>query len=235
MSDDKLIFNPDNTGLWIHGSEKKKFTWRAGEVSNAISVSQKFPGNEKSDWILEFFKEECSKDVLNGFYETYTYNVGYIDNKSNGIIRLNRHTYGCSYVDYNGPSDWDNYNDSNANGENGDGENGGSNHENNSGNSQSGDSGDVEDFDEINFTSTSYTNKITVNFYFSDRVSSATIKYGTTPSCSSSKTASILAKSAYATITGLKPGTKYYFKCVAKSKSGKSCTTSEYPVMTLYN
>ncbi len=100
------------------------------------------------------------------------------------------------------------------------------------GNTNNSDDGD---FYETNFTSTEYTNKITVNFYFSDRVSAATIKYGTTSSCSSSKTASVSAKSAYATITGLKPGTKYYFKCVAKSSSGKSCTTSAYPVMTNYN
>lgn len=114
----------------------------------------------------------------------------------------------------------------------GDSQSGGSG--NNSGGGSSG-SGDVEDFYETNFSSTEYTNKITVNFYFSDRVSSATIKYGTTSSCSSSKTATVSAKSAYATITGLKPGTKYYFKCVAKSKSGQSCTTSTYPVMTNYN
>lgn len=105
---------------------------------------------------------------------------------------------------------------------------------NNSGGGSSG-SDDVEDFYETNFSSTEYTNKITVNFYFSDNVSSATIKYGTSASCSSSKTASVSAKSAYATITGLKSGTKYYFKCVAKSKSGQSCTTSTYPVMTNYN
>lgn len=98
----------------------------------------------------------------------------------------------------------------------------------------SGGSGDIEEFYETNFSSTAYKNKITVNFYFSDRVTSATIKYGTTSSCSSSKSATVSAKSAYATISGLKSGTKYYFKCVAKSKTGQSCTTLVYPVMTNY-
>lgn len=113
-SSDRLIFNSNNTGLWIHGSEKKEFTWRTGEASNAITVFQKFPDNENSEWILSFNKDECSKNVLNGFYETYTYNVGYINNKANSVIKLIRHAKGCSYVDYIGPSDWDNYDDNNV-------------------------------------------------------------------------------------------------------------------------
>ena len=137
---DKLIFNPDNTGLWIQGSEKKEFTWRAAEFSNAISVWQKFPGNGESEWILEFFKEECSENVLNGSYETYTYNVGYIDNMANSIIKLYRHNNDCRHLDYNGPSDWDNYNDNNANGENEGNGNSGSNN-GNSGNEGGGNNG----------------------------------------------------------------------------------------------
>lgn len=99
----------------------------------------------------------------------------------------------------------------------------------------SGGSEVVDDFYETNFTSTEYTNKIKVEFYFSDKVSSATIKYGTSSSCPSSKTATVISKSASATITGLKPGTTYYFKCVAKSKSGQTCTTEAYPVMTNFD
>lgn len=90
-------------------------------------------------------------------------------------------------------------------------------------------------FYETNFTFTATTTKITVNFYFSDRLSSATIKYGTSSSCSSSKSASVSSKCASATISGLKAGTKYYFKCVAKSTSGKSYTTDAYPAITNYN
>lgn len=101
------------------------------------------------------------------------------------------------------------------------------NSENDSDNSDS-----TKDFYETNFDSTAATNKITVKFFFSDRVSSATIKYGSSSSCSSSRSASISAKCAYATISGLQPDKKYYFKCVAKSKNGKSCTTETYPVRT---
>lgn len=99
----------------------------------------------------------------------------------------------------------------------------------------SGNTGSSEDLYQTNFTFTATTSKITVKFYFSDRLSSATIKYGTTASCSSSKSASVTAKCASATITGLKAGTKYYFKCIAKSSAGKSCTTDVYPAMTNYN
>lgn len=88
------------------------------------------------------------------------------------------------------------------------------------------------DFYENNFTSTEYSNKIEVKFYFSEKLSSATIQYGTTSSCSSSKTASVSGVCASATITGLKANTKYYFKCKAKSKDGQSCTTEVYPAMT---
>lgn len=42
------------------------------------------------------------------------------------------------------------------------------------------------DFREENFEYDQYTDKVDVRFYFSDRVSSATIKYGTTSSCTSS-------------------------------------------------
>lgn len=96
-------------------------------------------------------------------------------------------------------------------------------------------SNDETDFYETNFSFTATTNKITVNFYFSDRLSSATIKYGTTSSCSTSKSASVTAKCASATISGQKAGTKYYFKCIAKSSAGKSCTTDVYQAMTNYN
>ncbi|MBD5275392.1 MAG: hypothetical protein HDS37_04745 [Bacteroides sp.] len=99
----------------------------------------------------------------------------------------------------------------------------------------SGSTGSSEELYQTNFTFTATTSKITVNFYFSDRLSSATIKYGTTSSCSSSKSASVSAKCASATISGLKAGTKYYFKCTAKSSAGKSCTTDVYPAITNYN
>lgn len=104
----------------------------------------------------------------------------------------------------------------------------------NGGSSGSGGSSNSGDFYETNFNSTEYTTKIKVDFYFSEKLSSATIKYGTTSSCSSSKSATVSGVCATATISGLKSGTKYYFKCTAKSKNGESCTTGVYPAMTNY-
>lgn len=88
------------------------------------------------------------------------------------------------------------------------------------------------DFYETNYNSTPYSTKMAVNFYFSERVKSAKIYYGTTSNCPLSQTASVNAKSAYATISGLKKNTKYYFKCVATCEHGKRITTSTYPDYT---
>lgn len=60
-------------------------------------------------------------------------------------------------------------------------------------------------------------------------VSSATIKYGTNSSTSSSASTSIIGKHAIATISGLKPNTKYYVRCTVKSKGG-TITTDAIPI-----
>lgn len=104
----------------------------------------------------------------------------------------------------------------------------------NGGSTGGGGTSNSGDFYETNFNSTEYSTKIKVDFYFSEKLSSATIKYGTTSSCSSSKSATVSGVCATATISGLKAGTKYYFKCTAKSKNGESCTTGVYPAMTTY-
>lgn len=106
----------------------------------------------------------------------------------------------------------------------------------NSGNNSGGgtSSGDSGDFYETNFNSTEYSTQIKVDFYFSEKLSSATIYYGTTNSCKYSKKATVSGVCATTTLTGLTPGTKCYFKCTAKSKNGQKCTTGVYPAMTTY-
>lgn len=60
-------------------------------------------------------------------------------------------------------------------------------------------------------------------------VSSATIKYGTSSSTPSSASTSIIGKHAIATISGLKPNTKYYVRCMVQSKGG-TATTDAVPI-----
>lgn len=93
--------------------------------------------------------------------------------------------------------------------------------------------GDVDE--EIYFTGNDYTStrtSVTVKFYTNVRATSATVKYGQT-STSSSLSASVSGTMITATIGGLKPGTKYYVKCIAKNGS-QSCTSDEMSVMTNY-
>jgi hypothetical protein len=101
-------------------------------------------------------------------------------------------------------------------------------------NGQSGNGGGYSstDFYFTNFTSNVTKNSITVKFYTSERPSSATIYYGTS-SASKAVSTDITAKQISTTMKGLTPGTKYYFKCSAKSSSG-SATSEVYPVMTYY-
>lgn len=82
------------------------------------------------------------------------------------------------------------------------------------------------------FNSTSTKTSITVKFMCSERPTSATIKYGTS-SASITASSSIAGKQVSATVSGLKAGTKYYFKCTVKNQYGSS-TSDEYPAMTNY-
>ena len=82
------------------------------------------------------------------------------------------------------------------------------------------------------FTYTATKNSITVKFMATERPTSATIKYGEN-SATKTLSASITNKQISATATGLKAGTKYYFKCTVKNSNGSS-TSDEYPAMTNY-
>lgn len=227
-SSDKLIFFPDNTGLWIHGSENKVFTWRGSEASNAFDVWQKFPNN-KTEWYLGFSKKECTENTLNGFYETYTNNEGYINGKRNSIIKLIRHTDGCAYGDYTNNSDWSNDDDNNDNDGSSDGNSG-----------SSGDSGESPEnkaeTPEIGYyDSTPYTTKLKVMFkiYNQDRAKVNRVKgyYGTT-SATKSASATLSGQMITLNISGLKKGTNYVVKVTA---SGPGGTASESTTLsTLY-
>ena len=64
-------------------------------------------------------------------------------------------------------------------------------------------------------------------------VNSATIYYGTSSNPTSTKTATVSGSMITANISGLKAGTTYYVKCVAKGKGGIT-TTSTTKVITNY-
>lgn len=83
-----------------------------------------------------------------------------------------------------------------------------------------------------NFNSTATKNSITVKFMSSEKPTSATIYYGEY-SASKVLSSTISIKQISATATGLKSGTKYYFKCIVRNENGSS-TSAEYPVMTNY-
>ena len=85
-------------------------------------------------------------------------------------------------------------------------------------------------FTNFNFTATKTS--ISVKFYVNERPTSGTIYYGTS-SASKSLSTTVAGKQLSAKASGLKAGTKYYFKCVAKTSSG-SITSEEYPAMTEY-
>jgi hypothetical protein len=83
-----------------------------------------------------------------------------------------------------------------------------------------------------NFNSTSTKNSISVKFMSSETPTDATIYYGEYSATKALNT-TISGKQISAKATGLKSGTKYYFKCTVKNKQGSS-TSSEYPAMTNY-
>ena len=104
--------------------------------------------------------------------------------------------------------------------------------EGSNGNSGSGGSTSDNSMYFTNFTWTATQTSVTVKFYTNERATSATIKYGEN-SASSSKSATITNKEISTTITGLKKGTKYFVKCIARNSTG-SVTSEEYPVITNY-
>lgn len=102
---------------------------------------------------------------------------------------------------------------------------------NNQGNNQGSSTEEELEFSYHDFTENATS--ITAKFYFNNRLKSAKIYYGTTSSCSSSKSASVAGVCASATISGLKKNTKYYFKCKATDNNGSTFTTDVFPCMTV--
>lgn len=72
------------------------------------------------------------------------------------------------------------------------------------------------------------TSSVKVDFVIYNKeeagVSSASIKYGTNSSATSSVSTSLIGNHAIATIDGLKSNTKYYVKCTVKGKGGTITT-----------
>lgn len=85
------------------------------------------------------------------------------------------------------------------------------------------------------FTATRTSLKVQYRIYNNDEadVNSATIYYGTCSNPTSTKTATVSGSMITANISGLKAGTTYYVKCVAKGKGGIT-TTSTTKVITNY-
>lgn len=98
---------------------------------------------------------------------------------------------------------------------------------NGGGNGSSTDAPYVIDFD---FTATK--NSITVKFMCSEKPNSATISYGES-SATKTLSSTITGKQVSATATGLKPGTKYYFKCKVSNQNGSS-TSDGWTAITNY-
>ena len=86
-----------------------------------------------------------------------------------------------------------------------------------------------------NWTSTKTSISLRYEIYNQDesKVSSAKIYYGEDKNSTKSKTADVIGHTIQTTIKGLKPGTDYYVKCVAKGKNG-SCTTEWTRCLTAY-
>lgn len=93
-----------------------------------------------------------------------------------------------------------------------------------------GSAGDAPYVTSFDFTATK--SSITVKFMCSERPTSATVKYGTS-SPSSTASSSISGKQVSATVSGLKSGTKYYFKCTVKNSYGSS-TSDTFSAITNY-
>ena len=82
------------------------------------------------------------------------------------------------------------------------------------------------------FTFTATKTSITVKFMCSERPSSATVSFGES-SANKTLTSSIAGKQVSATATGLKAGTKYYFKCKVSNQNGSS-TSDSWSAITNY-
>lgn len=82
------------------------------------------------------------------------------------------------------------------------------------------------------FTFSATKSSITVKFMCNEKPTSATVKYGES-SATKSVSSSITGKQVSATASGLKAGTKYYFKCTVKNSYGSS-TSDEYSAITNY-
>lgn len=94
----------------------------------------------------------------------------------------------------------------------------------------SGNDGEPPYVTSFDFTATK--SSITVKFMCNERPSSATVKYGTS-SPSSTTSSSISGKQVSATVSGLKSGTKYYFKCTVSNSYGSS-TSDTFTAITNY-
>ena len=105
-----------------------------------------------------------------------------------------------------------------------------SNQNNNPSDNGGGSSGDAPRVIDFNFTPTK--NSITVYFMATEKTQSATIYYGETTANNSLST-SIINKQISAKASGLKSGTKYYFKCKLSNSYGSS-TSLFFPAMTNY-
>lgn len=84
----------------------------------------------------------------------------------------------------------------------------------------------------IDFTFTATKTSITVKFMCSEKPNNATISFGE-GSATKTLSSTIAGKQVSATATGLKPGTKYYFKCKVSNQNGSS-TSDSWPAMTNY-
>lgn len=82
------------------------------------------------------------------------------------------------------------------------------------------------------FTFTATKTSITVKFMCSEKPNSATVSYGES-SATKTLSSSITGKQVSATATGLKSGTKYYFKCTVSNQNGSS-TSDGWSAMTNY-
>lgn len=82
------------------------------------------------------------------------------------------------------------------------------------------------------FTYTATKSSVTVKFMCNERPTSASVKYGET-SATKSVSSTISGKQVTATASGLKAGTKYYFKCTVRNSSGSN-VSDEWPAITNY-
>lgn len=95
---------------------------------------------------------------------------------------------------------------------------------------ESTDTGDAPYVTSFDYTATKTS--ITVKFMCSERPTSATVKYGTS-SATKTVSSSISGKQVKATASGLKAGTKYYFKCTIRNSNGSS-ESDGWTAMTTY-